>query len=104
MRDEIISPWNIPDLKLGYNIPVTREEFEKFMETWEQEEPKYIAKWGVGGYSQPVMVSTPEGKITYAPMKGLDHSYDASMKEGHSVNNTPQVVFIDMKKIDDEKQ
>ena len=73
MKDEIISPWNIPDLKLGYNIPVTRQEFERFMQTWEQEEPKYIAKWGVGGYSQPVMVSGMGDKIIYAPTKGLDH-------------------------------
>ena len=43
------------------------------MQTWEQEEPKYIAKWGVGGYSQPAMVSGMGDKIIYAPTKGLDY-------------------------------
>ena len=93
MKDEIknneVTSYLIPNFETGGSLSVSKEEYEKFMETWEMFKPKWDEKWNDGKYELP-------SQLTYIPMEGIDYSYDAFVKEDHSVNNNPQLVFIDM--------
>lgn len=62
----IVTAYLIPDLVIWGGKSVSKEEYEEFMQTWEQEEHKYIEKWGEGKYPSPSVLS-------YIPMEGIDY-------------------------------
>jgi hypothetical protein len=63
--ENLITKYSIPDLKSGYSVGVSKEEYEKFMETWESIKYQWEEKWK-GDYAKPSIHS-------YIPMPEIDN-------------------------------
>jgi hypothetical protein len=63
--ENLITTYNIPDLKSGYSVSVSKEEYDKFMETWKDVQYQWEEKWK-GDYAKPSIFS-------YIPMPEIDN-------------------------------